>query len=101
MEGSAAPPQEPPVSVASFPLERTIRFAAYLLGGILALSSGIVSFAAGMGAMLNCIFQTPACPSGSTYFEYDILPTALAGATLIVVAVVLLLFARRAHRSPN
>ncbi len=101
MEGSVPPPQEPPVSVASAHLERTIRFTAYLLGGILALSSGILSFAAGMGATLNCIFRTPACPSDGTYFEYDILPTALAGATLIVVAVVLLLLARRAHRSPN
>ena len=100
VEGSAPSSQGPSVS-GGVPLERTIRFAAYLIGGVLALTYGIASVAAGLGALLNCAFQTPACPSVSPYFLYDILPTTVAGAILLVIAAVLFLFARRARQSPS
>lgn len=78
--------------------EQAIRFAVYLTGGLVTLAFGILIVSGDLGQVLNCLYQTNGCPNGFAQSVYlDTVPELVGGAIMVVIAVVLILLARRAR----
>lgn len=89
-----APPPPPTPSWA--PIERGIRFAVFMTGGLVVLAFGVETFTAYLGNFLNCVLQTNECNGGfSTSLYYELLPPLIGGAFLIAVGAVLIVMATR------
>jgi hypothetical protein len=86
----------PGVGESGSGVEKAIRFAVYLTGGLITLAIGVSEFAATFGEVLNCENKTAFCAGGFSTAELDnIVPVMGAGLFFVVVAIVLLLLAYR------
>lgn len=87
-------PDQPSGSGAG--IERAIRFAVYLTGGLVTLAFGLLYITSDLGEVLNCVYQTDICSGGFSQGLYlETIPQLVGGAIMLVVAIVLLLLARR------
>ena len=97
----AEPPRsEPPAAASGNDREtaRAIRFAVYLTGGLVMLAFGINELGVSLGEVLNCLAKTDFCAGGFSPGVYlDAVPV-LAGAALLIVVGVVLLYLARLHR---
>ena len=88
--GSAAEPSEAPPD-----LERTVRFAAFTLGGLVMLALGVSLVAESLGPVLEDVYA-PEFPGGiETVLYFLTVPVLGAGFVLVAVAVALLLVGRK------
>ncbi len=78
--------------------ERGIRYAAYLIGGFVSLAIGVQLSAMAIGQLLLCEVNSLLCFNGG-YFYYTFGSELGGGVALLVIAVVLLLWARSTGRT--
>jgi len=83
-------------SASDTPVARAIRFAVYLTGGIVLFAFGLSNIAGSLGEVLNCLYQTTGCSEGFSPSIYlDTVPLMVAGAVMVLLALVLFLLAYR------
>ena len=75
-------------------LEKTVRFAGFVLGGLVMLAIGVTLVSESLGQVLECVYQTEFCLSRDTGFYFLIVSPLGAGVGLAVIAAVLLLLGR-------
>lgn len=76
--------------------DAAVRFAAYLISGVLALITGLSLLATGLVEILECVQKTFECLTGPSVAFFDsALPPLVIGSVLVVVAIVLLVAAYR------
>ncbi|HYA58712.1 MAG TPA: hypothetical protein VEH57_09700 [Thermoplasmata archaeon] len=79
-------------------VERGIRFAVYLTGGLVTLAIGLEILASSMGEVLNCLYKTDICSNGFSQSIYlETVPILVAGAILVATAIVLVFLAHRSR----
>ncbi len=79
-------------------IERAIRHAVYLTGGLVLLALGVLEAASALGEVASCLANSTSCFGGQIY--YSTLPALGGGVFLLVVATVLFVLARSSRRSP-
>lgn len=82
-------------SVGDQAVARPIRFAAYLLGGVVSLAFGASQVATSSTVALDCYNGVSFCPS--SYGYTNSVPGLVAGSFLFAVSIVLFVLAHRSR----
>ena len=84
----------PGVDEEPFSIDKTVRFAAFTLGGVVVLAIGVMMIADALGPVLQSVFMPPFPGGLNAPFYFFFVPAVGAGAVLVGVAMVLLLLGR-------
>jgi hypothetical protein len=87
------PAPSPAVSPGVEAIERGIRHAVYLTGGLVLLALGTLEIASSLGILLSCVSSSSNCFASSLDAEYYV--ELGGGVFLLVVALVLIVLAWR------
>ena len=74
--------------------EKAVRFAGFVLGGLVTLALGVLWVSESLGQVLQCAYQTGFCGGFGTANYFLIVPPLGTGVVLTVIGVVLLLLGR-------
>jgi hypothetical protein len=95
------PPEIPPsVTVSAAPIERAIRHAVYLTGGLVLLAFATLNLTSALGEVAECASnQQQNCASSGIY--YLLVPEIGGGVVLLIIGIVLLILAHAARRTTS